>query len=104
LFTGQLYKRIYRYDRSRFTRKIAKTKLKVLIHPSFVRKSYLYQGIPPLTTISKPINIINFRPMKIDRNEVTFSVEKKLIMGYTKTKPSLYKIIKIVKIINIIII
>jgi hypothetical protein len=42
--------------------------------------------------------------MKIDRNEVTFSVEKKLIMGYTKTKPSLYKIIKIVKIINIIII
>lgn len=51
---------------------IASTKLRVFIHPNLVKKSYLYLGIPPRTTINKPINITNFIPIKIDKNEVVF--------------------------------
>ena len=42
------------------------------IQPNLVKKSYLYLGIPPLTTIKRPISMTNLIPINIDKNEVVF--------------------------------
>lgn len=54
--------------------KTANTKLRVFIQPNFVKKSYLYLGIPPLTTINSAMSITNFILMNIDSRDVTLRV------------------------------
>jgi len=70
-------------------KKIARTKLKVLIHPNLVKKSYLYLGIPPLTTIKRPISITNLIPINIDKNEVVFTELVILKIGFISEQKSL---------------
>ena len=46
----------------------ANTKLKNLIQPIFVKKSYLYLGIPPLIKTNNAISIINLKAMLKELN------------------------------------
>ena len=57
-------------------KKTAITKLKNLIHPILVRKSYLYRGIPPLIKTNKAINNINFKAIIIAVIEVYFKINE----------------------------
>jgi hypothetical protein len=56
-----------------------------------VKKSYLYLGIPPLTTINNPISVINFRPIKIEKNEVSLIVKEIWSKGSRNKLTSLTK-------------
>lgn len=52
----------------------ARTKLKNLIQPIFVKKSYLYLGIPPLIKTNSAIKIINFRDILKAAKGTYFSI------------------------------
>jgi hypothetical protein len=54
-------------------RKTASTKLKNLIHPILVKKSYLYRGTPPLIKIRSAISIRNLNAVTSAAIEVVFS-------------------------------
>lgn len=54
-------------------RKTANTKLKNLIQPIFVKKSYLYLGTPPLIKMRRAISMINLPAITKAAVEVVFS-------------------------------
>jgi hypothetical protein len=67
-----------------FIKKITRARLKVLIQPNLVKKSYLYRGIPPLITINNPIKKMNLSPIKIERYDVIFIVLNRYNIGSNK--------------------
>jgi hypothetical protein len=64
----------------------ANTKLSVLIHPSFVRKSYRYLGIPPRTNINNAISSTNFIAINTENREVTLKIDKQFVNGFSTLK------------------
>jgi len=65
-------------------KKTIRIKLSVFIHPSFVKKSYRYRGIPPRIKIKKAIKITNFIPKIIADTDVVL-IKK---IGYEKNVTS----------------
>jgi hypothetical protein len=59
---------------------ITRIRLRVLIQPNFVKKSYLYLGIPPRIKIKNAIKITNLIPNIIEYIDVVF-IKK---VGYDK--------------------
>jgi hypothetical protein len=56
------------YTNNNVDKKTANTRLKNLIHPILVRKSYLYRGIPPLINTSIDMSIKNLRAVIVASN------------------------------------
>lgn len=54
-------------------KKTASTRLKNLIHPIFVKKSYLYLGTPPLINIKSAISIKNLKAVTSAAIDVVFN-------------------------------
>lgn len=59
----------------------AKTRLNVFIHPSLVKKSYLYLGIPPLTNTNNAINNTNLIAKNIENKDVILCKYNKYSIG-----------------------
>lgn len=61
-------------------KKIDNIKLRNLIQPILVRKSYLYRGIPPRTNINKAINTINLKAVFIIAELINLKLKIKVTL------------------------
>ena len=71
------------YINNREVKNTAKIRLRNLIQPTFVRKSYLYRGIPPRTKTNKAISKINLKAIIVAFTTGVLKVSK----DNTCTKP-----------------
>lgn len=61
-------------------KKIDNIKLRNLIQPILVRKSYLYRGIPPRTNINKAISTINLKAVFIIAELINLKLKIKVTL------------------------